>query len=389
MKSVTNLVRRFAGWLQLMFVIAVVGAAVLVSVALKPEPSSRLASGELKPLVVTVVEPDQTAYEPVVKLNGVVESRTITRVIPQVGGRVTHVSPVFRAGAEFAKGDVLFRIEEADFKLAVERTLAEIEAARSDLALLEAEAAAQKQVWKQQYSARNIPDLIAKVPQIAAAKARIHSGEAGRAAAELSLSRTVVRAPFDGRVLDTQLDVGQVVGAGEPVGSIFSKDSLEIAVPVSNRELALLGNPIGRPASIIRGNTASRTAEAVVVRQAAALDQQTRLSTLFLAAKSGEALILGDFVGVEIRGLLASEVFRVPAASLTSSDRVWVVEAGALREREVEVVGNEGDDVFVRSFDMGDGILTVPPSYVRNGLPAEAQPERLLASNDSASLAAD
>jgi RND family efflux transporter MFP subunit len=227
------------------------------------------------------------------------------------------------------------------------------------------------------------------VPQIAAAKARIHSGEAGRAAAELSLNRTVIRAPFNGRVLNTQLDVGQVVGAGEPVGSIFSKDSLEIAVPVSNKELALIGNPIGRPASIFRENAASPAAEAVVVRQAAALDQQTRLSTLFLAANSGDALILGDFVGVEIRGLPASEVFRVPAASLTSSDQIWVVEAGALREREVEVVGNEGDVVFVRRFDMGDGIVTVPPSNVRNGLPVEAQPERLLASADSVPLEAD
>mgnify|MGYP001823581803 FL=1 len=385
MKSLTDLIKRFAGWFQLLFVVGVVGAAVLLSVSLKPESSNRFTSGGLEPLVVTVVAPEPIVYEPVVALNGVVESRTTTQVIPQVGGRVTDVSPAFRAGAEFSKGDILFRIVEADFELAIERTLAEIEAARSELAQLEAEATAEKQVWSQQYSDREIPDLIARVPQIAAAKARVHSGEAARAAAELSLERTVVRAPFDGRVLTTQLDVGQVVGAGQAVGSIFSNDSLEIAVPVSTRELALIGNPIGRPASIVRERATSPVSEATVIRQAAALDEQTRLSTLFLAASSGEALILGDFVGVEIRGRLASDVYRVPAGSLTSSDQVWVVQEGTLRERKVDIVGNEGDVVFIRSFDMGEGIVAVPPSNVRDGLPVEVRPAQLLASNDRVS----
>ena len=65
-------------------------------------------------------------------------------------------------------------------------------------------------------------------------------------AKEMGVARTVVRAPFDGRVLDTGLDVGQVVGAGVAVGSIFSDDSLEISVPVSSEELALLGDATAR-----------------------------------------------------------------------------------------------------------------------------------------------
>ena len=386
-----SLIDRFAGWFQLLFVVAVVGAAILLSVSLKPEPSGRFATGGPQPTAVTVVEPSPFAYEPRLAFNGVVESRTTTQVIPQVTGRVTMVSPAFRPGAEFAEGDILFRIETSDFELAVERTLAEIEAARSDLALLEAEAEAEKRVWNQQYEDREIPDLIARVPQIAAAKARIHSGEAARSAAELDLERTVVRAPFDGRVLDTQLDVGQVVGAGTAVGSIFSSDSLEIVVPVSTRELALIGDAIGRPASITstHDGAPSSSTEAVVVRQAAQLDQQTRLSTLFLSAIEGDALTLGEFVSVEIRGRLATDVLRVPAGSLTSSDQVWVVEAGALREREVDIVGNEGEFVFVRSFDMGEGIVAVPPSNGRNGLAVDVQPARLAVIDSGASLAGE
>ena len=375
----TKIIHRFAGSFQLLFVVAVVGGAMLLSVALKPESSNRIPTRGADPVAVTVVEPGPSVYEPSVSLNGVVEARTITEVTPQVSGRVTEVSPRFRPGASFAEGDLLFRIDPADYELAVERTLAEIEAARSELALLEAQAAAEKQVWDQQFTDRKIPDLVAKVPQIAAAKARIHSGEAARAAAELSLERTVVRAPFDGRVLDTRLDVGQVVGAGFAVGSVFSSDSLEITVPVSGEELALIGDAIGRSALIAREGEPGASLGAEVVRQAAALDERTRLGTLFLQAELSDALMLGEFVNVEIRGQAASQVYRVPAAALTASDQVWVVENGALREREVDVVGNEGGAAVVRRFDIADGVVTIPPSNGRNGLPVTIESQRRVA----------
>lgn len=383
-----QLIQRFAGWFQLLFVVAVVGTAILVSVSLKPESTSRIATRAPEAVAVTVVAPESSAYQPSVRLNGVVAARTFTDVIPQVGGRVVEVSPAFRPGAAFEKGDLLFRIDPADYQLAVERTLAEIEAARSELALLEAQAAAEKQVWDQQFTERKIPDLVARVPQIAAAKARIHSGEAARAAARLSLERTAVRAPFDGRVLNTRLDVGQVVGAGATVGSIFSTDGLEISVPVSSEELTLLGRPVGLRALISREGDDTHVLEAEVVRQAAALDEQTRLGTLFLAADPSADLVLGEFVGVEIRGKATPEVYRLPAASLVSRDQVWVVEDGVLRQREVDVVGNEDSVTVVRNFDTADGLVATPPANSRDGLPVMIQSERRVAGGGGISVGA-
>ena len=384
----TKLIQRFAGSFQLLFVVVVVGGAIFMSTSLRPETSNRFTPPAPDTIGVSVVEPMATAYEPYVTLNGVVEARTVTDVTPQVSGRIVAVSPAFRPGAEFARGDVLFRIESADYELAVERTLAEIEAARSELALLEAQSAAEQRVWDQQFSDRKIPDLVAKVPQIAAAKARIHSGEAARAAAELSLNRTVVRAPFDGQVLDTRLDIGQVVSAGQPVGAIFAADSREITVPVSSEELALLGDVVGREAEVIREVSATPIA-ARVVRQAARLDERTRLGSLFLDVDRSDQLMVGEFVGVKISGETARNVIRVPAASLTSRDQVWVVDGGAIRERQVDVVGNEGEFVLVRNFDTADGVVAVPPSNVRDGLPVEIQADRRLAGGATLSLGAE
>ena len=385
----SQLIRRFAGTFQLLFVVSVVGAAILLSVSLKPDESASYPTPAVQRPVVSVVEPIENSYQPTVRLNGVVESRTTTEVIPQVSGRVIEVSSKFRPGSRVAKGDVLLRIDPADYRLAVERTLAEIEAARSELALLEAQATAEKQVWNQQFPERKIPDLIARIPQIAATKARIQSAEAARETAELSLQRTVIRAPFNARVLDTRLAVGQVVSTGSMVGSMFAVDNLEIAVPVSLEELALIGDAIGQAASIVREGGIDNELTGLVVRQAAALNEQTRLGTLYVSADETESLILGEFVSVEIAGQDAPQTYRVPAASLTSRDQVWVVNDGRLEERRVEVLGTENGVAVVRTFDTADGIVAIPPADVRAGLEVNATLERSLASAGSDNTVAE
>jgi RND family efflux transporter MFP subunit len=320
-------VRKHAGALQLVFVVAVVGSALMLSSSLRPDPPSRAPAAGSAALAVTTVKPVATPFQPSVRLNGVVQARTVTSIIPQVSGRVIEVAIGFRPGARVSKGDTLFVIDPSDYELDVERTLAEIEVARSDLTQLEAEAAAEREIWEGQFPNRPIPDLIARVPQIAAVNARLQSAEAARRAAELALSRTRVKAPFDARVLETRLDVGQVVGTTAEVGTMFSLDSLEIAVSVSAAERRLIGPVTGQGVTIVGPGASEAPLAGQLVREAAALDASTRLGTLFVAPEDKAWLTVGEFVTVEIEGVHAPDAYRIPAAALTSRDRVWVVDS--------------------------------------------------------------
>ncbi|MBT8081144.1 MAG: efflux RND transporter periplasmic adaptor subunit [Gammaproteobacteria bacterium] len=362
-------VHRHAGAFQLLLVTGVVGSALMLSASLRPDTAAARPKAAASPVSVTVVEPAQTSFKPRVELNGVVEARTVTSVVPQVQGRVVDVSPSFRPGAAVSKGAVLFVIDPSDYELAVDRTLADIEMARSELARLEAESTAEREVWKSSYPDRPIPDLIARTPQIAAAKARIHSGEAARAAARLDLERTVVRAPSDARILDTQLGVGQVVSRNVAVGSLFATDSLEISVPVSADELQRIGTIEGRRALIVPPT--GPALEGTVVRKAASVDERTRLGTLYIASEHAAALTLGEFVSIEIDGMPTENAFSLPPAALTSRDQLWVVDNGELAERRVEVLGRESDRLVVSAFDPADGVVAIPPADVRTGLQVE------------------
>lgn len=369
----TEFMERHAGALQLIFVIGVVGLALLLSISLRPDASGPVAAVRSADVAVSVMTPVATPFRPSVRLNGVVQARTVTRIIPQVTGRVIKVSPAFRPGASVARGEVLFVIDPSDYELAIERTLAEIEAARSELTRLEAEAAAEREIWRGQFPDRKIPDLIARVPQIAASKARIRSGEAAREAAELALSRTTVRAPFDARILETELDVGQVVGTNAAVGSMFSIDSLEIVVPVSAEQRRLIGPLDGQRVSIIMPTSSDDVIDGKLLRAAAALDERTRLGTLYVATENPERLTVGEFVTVEIEGQNTPDSYRLPASALTSRDRLWVVEDGRLAARNVDVLGREAEMAVVRVFDDADGVVVIPPANARDGLSVVAR----------------
>ncbi len=370
----TKIIRRFAGAFQLVLVVAIVGGAVVLSSSLRPDTTFTPPRAQGDTVAVTVIRPSTEPYAPVVELNGVVEARTVTSIIPQVSGKVISVSDRFRPGAGVSAGEILFVIDPSDYKLAVERTLAEIEVARSDLLRLEAEGEAERKIWQGRFPERPIPDLTARVPQIAAAKARIQSGEAAKAAAELNLERTVVRAPFDARILETQLDVGQVVGGNASVGRMFSIASLEIAVPVSADELRRIGRPDGRTATIIPQIPTEPTIIGTIVRQSASLDERTRLGTLYLQSDDIAALTLGEFVTVDIDGPSSEETYRVPSAALTSRDQIWVVDGDRLAGRRVEILAHEDTELVIGAFDFADGVVAIPPPDVRDGLPVEATP---------------
>ena len=359
--------KQHAGWLQLAIVVTVVGGSVLLSASLGPDPAPVRSAKPEAPLTVTVVTPVVSNYRPDLTLTGTVEASTVTNIVPQVSGKVIHVSPSFRPGARISKGELLFAIETSDYELAMQRTLADIEIARSDLIRLEAEATAEKKIWLSSNPQNDIPDLIARVPQIAAANARIRAGEAARAAADLSLKRTRVYAPLDARVIDTQLDVGQVVTGTVALGSIYSIENLEIVAPVSSDDLRRIGNPVGRTALIVSDFAADQQFAGSVVRQGATLDKFTRLGKLFIRTNANDQLTLGEFVNVVIEGDIVDSALGIPESGLTSRDRVWVVEGDALAERRVEILGHDQNLLMVAAFDTADGVVTTPPADAREG----------------------
>lgn len=367
------------GVFQLVFVIAVLALAFMIVGALgkiqdrRAPLQAEIADHEA--LAVSVQQPHQNSYVPVLDLNGVVAAQSQVSIAGQVGGRVVMVSEKFKAGGEIARGELIFRIDPADYKLAVESAEAEIAAARSSLAQIEAEATLAVEEWEALYPGQPISELAARKPQIAAAKAALQAAEAARKKAELALSRTNIYASEDIRILSSQLTIGQIVAANQSVGTAFPVSAIEITAPLSLEDAAIISPAIGRTVTIIQSTGPAWQVSGEVVRQDAALDGKTRLSTLFIKPDFEHDLSVGTFVKVRVEGSPVEDAMFIPKSAFSERDQVWVVSNDRLSPRIVNVLGEEDAYSVVRRFHAADGVVTIPPGNVFEGMEVSIRSE--------------
>ncbi|MDE0081284.1 MAG: efflux RND transporter periplasmic adaptor subunit [Gammaproteobacteria bacterium] len=377
------------------------GAIVLVSLAIAallisraPEPTRTDPPAQI-PFAQTGLAAAGSGPIPVYGAGTVRPSAEID-IAPQVSGRVVSVDPRFRSGGRVAAGQTLFRIEDDDYRYQVEEAEANLAARR--VALLEERE--RSDIARTQYefysdvrdgsaSGTDASPLTLREPQLNAAIAAVERDEARLASVNLALSRTVVTAPFAGFVREESVDLGQIVAAGQPVGRLFASDAVEVVVPLSDADAALVPGlwavegEAGASARVTAEYGAgSYVWEGYVDRAEAFLDAQTRTIDIVVrvpdpfpaGAAGAPPLLVGEFVEVEIEGIEVDAYFRVPRAALQPGDEVWMVRDGAVTIVPVQVLQRADDEVFVTgSLAHGAAVVTGGLPFATEGMPVQAE----------------
>jgi len=308
-------------------------------------------------------------------------------LVPQVGGKVVHVSPALVNGGEFSQGETLLRIDPVDYQLGVTLARAKAKDAESHLKLAEEEAAAAQEEWRLLHAGgpkanRNPPPLVAKEPQLTAAQAKLEAERADLRKALLSLERTELKAPFDGRVSQENVDIGQYVSPGQALATLYSTEAAEIALPLEDEHLFWFHVPGFTPGdspgsrAVVRARIAGRerTWSGAVVRTEGKLDERTRMINVVVRVEKPYAkkppLPVGLFVTVDLEGHTLPNAAIIPRSALHQGDVVWVVDNdGRLHFRKVDVARVQGDDVMVQDgLKDGERVVTTPLKAVTNGM---------------------
>ena len=367
----------------ILIAIGVVGFLVLT--ASKPEMKKRKPPAPV-PMVRTIKTNSgpQTVY---IRGEGTVQPLREINLVPEVGGKVVRVSPALVNGGVFSKGNTLLQIDPVDYELAVTLAKAKVKDAESRLELAEEEALAAVEEWRLLYPDSSSKDskppaLVAKQPQLAAAQARLEAEKADLRKALLKLERTSLKAPFDGRVGEEKVDVGQYVSPGQTLGTLYSTEAAEIAVPLEGGDLFWFDVPAftstdGSGASaVVRASLAGRELSwpGKVVRTEGRLDERTRMIHVVVQVDKPYArkppLVFGLFVTVEIEGREIEKAAIIPRGALHQGNVVWVLDQESrLRFRTVEVARIQGDDVVVtKGLEDGETVVTTPLKAVTDGM---------------------
>ncbi len=367
--------------------IALLGTAILFIAmgALKPKPEEKEEVVKATPVVVAEAEAEPVRLS--IRTQGEATPRTSIKLAAEISGKVVYVSPDFIEGGAFEKGDVLVRIEPAEYKFRVVQARSNVAQARSRFASEEAEANIARREWEVLGEGEGT-SLALREPQLAEAAAELASAEAALDEAELQLARASIRAPFKGRIRTKEVDIGEYVTPGMNMGEIFSTDIMEIALPLTDSELGQLGLQVGfRQTADSPGQAVTLTALVAgepriwrgrIARTDSGYDRETRVLFAYAevadpygaGADNGAPLAAGLFVSVEIEGREYANSVVVPRTALRGDNEVYIARGdNTLEIRTVTVAQTDRNRaVLIGGLKEGEKVVTSPVRGAAEGM---------------------
>ena len=326
---------------QVVFTAGVILIGFLVFMALMATRSEvRRTKATLPPPLVSAIAADVGPRTVLISGEGTVRPLREIDLVPQVSGKIVYISPAMRDGGSFGKGETLLCIDPTDYELAVKSAEARVKDLESVLLLTIEEAEVALEEWKLSGGEGDEPPpLVAKKPQLEAARANLAAGEADLEKAKLNLERTTLGAPFEGRIIRKNVDIGQFVSVGQQLGSMYSTEAAEIAVPLTQEDLEWFYVPgftpdgTGESTVTVYAEIAGRslTWPARIMRAEGVLDERTRMVNVVVRVErpydSVPPLAMGLFVTIEIRGVEVPDAVWLPRSA--------VHEGGATQEFNV------------------------------------------------------
>ncbi len=330
----------FAGYLQLVLIVAVIIVALIFARAPSQIGQDFGTVSEVQVIspVVEVIRPAATSFALPVKLTGNVTLQDRVFIISEARGRVLWVSEKLVGGGVISANEVFLRIDPAEYQLRVDEAQA-----RLDLAKLKGS------------------DSEADVLRVELLQTRLEL-------AKLKLAQTELSLPYAIRVTRAGVEVGELVGPVDYMGREaavlavgYRPEALQVSASIEPELLEKIDPLIGASATVTVGE---KRFEAAIKRVSSLVKPETRLIPIFLElpdeAINDTFLFPGMFAEIVLDGPNYDNVFVLPHSAVQSSNKVWVVKNGSLSSYVPDSIGYSDSDWAVESFDTADGIVIGP-----------------------------
>jgi len=373
-------------------ILGVAGGTAYYIYITKPEPRQRNFTPGATQVEVYKLQP--TSYQVELETQGTVRARTESTLIPEVRGRILEIGPNFQDGAFFEEGEVLLTIDPRDYE--TELVVAEANLSQMQLALAEEQARSDQayEDWKRLNLDEEPSELVLRGPQLKRAQANVLSAEARLENAERNLQRTKIRAPYAGRILSKNVDLGQYVSPGNQLARVYAVDIAEIRLPLTESQLSFLDIPViyrGDQPDFRDGPNVTLTSSVGatthqwrgrITRSEGSFDVRTR--QLFVIAQvrnpygrseTGQPpLKVGTFVQAKIRGAVLENIFVVPRRLLRENSFVLVAdEQDLLRRKTLNIVWQDDNAIVAdKGLTAGDRVVLTDVPFALEALPVEA-----------------
>jgi membrane fusion protein, multidrug efflux system len=318
----------------------------------------------LPPTTVSSVEVKQDDWPPIFSSIGTISAVQGATVSAELAGTVAEIK--FENGGIAKKGDVLMRLDASSEEAQLKSSVADLELARSDLARA------------RDLAARNV---VSKA-ELDAAESKFQQKEGVVNNMRSMISKKEVLAPFDGQIGIRQVNVGQMITAGQQVVSLQALDPLyvDFALPQQNLPKLSPGLEVRVHTDVVAGSEFPGKLTALN----SSVDPVTRNVTLQATIDNKDhALRPGMFAKIDVLLPDKQKTLVVPGTAVSYApygDSVFVIEkkkdektgkeSQVLRQQFVRVGEARGDFVSItKGLEEGQQIVSTGVFKLRNGMP--------------------
>ena len=390
-------------------ILVLVGAALFGKFLLDTGPEVKKRPFVQRLPVVEVLPLKAEQYTVHIEASGIVTAGTQSNLVAEVSGRIVSISNNFSEGSYFNKDEVLLEIDKSNYLSAVEIAKSEVEVNRASLKQLVAEEKSNRRsiqlakknlnignkelarlraLFKRRTISRSALDTeeqrINQLQQSlqnlegsqstfssrkSAIQARINSSNARVKQESLTLSRATIKAPYAGRILTKNVDIGQFVSTGSMLAETYATDFVNVELPLSLNQYELLGMPeafinrkitsddlptvtLTNPDSLRKDNWQGR-----VVRTGAALDAQSRqIKVIVRVDKPYEAregisspIRIGQYLKARIKGRTFNNVYVLSPVAVIYNREIRLLKDGKINIVPVKVIWNSTDATVIQT----------------------------------------
>ncbi len=259
-----------------------------------------------------------------------------------LGGYVEKV--LVRSGQNVTKGQVIARVDSSTHSAQLALTRVELDDAERELRRV-------NKLGKAIASAR-----------VDAANTRVARAKAQQRVAANRMQRATVKAPFAGVLVDLQIEQGEVLAPGQPIGRLLVLDPIAVSVSVTDQDVLSL-----RAGSAVKISTAgsAKASAGTISRIEPAADLRTRTFLVEVQAPNTKRELLpGMIASVAFTPAEKGEALLLPQDLLVTKleeNGVFVVGKDAVAHwRPLELGGIVGSQVEILSgIARGERIVTV------------------------------
>ncbi|MFH1466378.1 MAG: efflux RND transporter periplasmic adaptor subunit [Pseudomonadota bacterium] len=361
--------RRGQGKVVLIVLLAVLGAVVLIRAAQafydRLHPPEAV---EAPPRLVRVVTLDPQPFEYGVLVAGTLEPVHSVDVFPKVGGKVVEL--YVSLGDRVREGAPLARVEATEWGLQAAQAEVGLQMAEQAAALASTSLGRLEQVHeKLGDGALSQQQFDEAAIQAEGAKTQQEVARLQRDLAQQMVKNATMRAPTDGVVSRMSARLGGMVGSQYPAFHVDDTASLLLRCEVGDRELPRVA--VGQEVRLRSDALPGRDLVGTVTAVAPTLDSITRRGPVEIAVPNDDGRVIGN---VFARGRIITgreeAAFVLPVEAVQrhgDAASVQLVVEGAIRARDVTVLGEAHDSVAVEGLEAGSLVVLPGPEHLAEG----------------------